>query len=491
MCGLAGFYPKKNKKVRLNSLLLLGIMNETRGEDSCGISIGNEKLLGTKNESVARNFIVKNIEELNKINLLNKPCIFHTRKSTIGAHNEENAHPFMYTGLNDDDDTDYFAIAHNGIIRNTNELQAKFLTGKIENLYKHLHIDSHYIALSLALAFVGTGDEKTILETYEGNAALLYYNNKMYKVWKGGSGNIEERPMYYIETSEGWYFCSIETSLKIIFNNKHEVIRLRNNELLTFKDGKLENSSIIERTIPVSPTYPYTKTDVARINSYSEYEKKWKDPSLWNNSSKDITTYIEQEVDHKYEEYDSYDSYGYSPIIHKKEKYWEKNPIYIDVKFSINQMCYIDNFTGKAMNGVFYTFVDIGYNKYKIFRVEKTRFVNNCPIIFKSGILIQSYTKWNQINARFNRTIYKSLELFYNKEKETIVETIVDFLPLYEHKDLTMVIYKKENGFIDYITKYDLSSALVFLRIGTPNLLIKADKKELDMDITSSILHHH
>lgn len=50
MCGLAGFYPKKGKKVNINKLYLLGIINEDRGTDSCGLSIADTRFTGTNLE---------------------------------------------------------------------------------------------------------------------------------------------------------------------------------------------------------------------------------------------------------------------------------------------------------------------------------------------------------------------------------------------------------------------------------------------------------
>ena len=50
MCGLVGFYPKKNKKVELSVLAILGIGNEERGTDNAGICIGKDVFIKSQKD---------------------------------------------------------------------------------------------------------------------------------------------------------------------------------------------------------------------------------------------------------------------------------------------------------------------------------------------------------------------------------------------------------------------------------------------------------
>lgn len=458
MCGIVGFYPKKNKKVNLHKLLLLGILNETRGEDSCGISIGDKRMIGIKDQSVARNFIVNNLDELNTINLKNQPIIFHTRKSTIGAHNEDNAHPFVYEKYNSKDLSDYFAIAHNGIIKNTTELKKTYLKD-LSSSEELLKIDTHYIALSLAFSFSGINSEEDVLTNYDGNAALIYYNKNTFKVWKGGAGNIEERPMNYIETPEGWYFCSIDTSLKIIFNNLYKVTSVENNELLTFHNHELQSSKIIERKLPTPIViHPTVKT-------YSEYERA---------------------RESGYEEYDQtmYVYYDKSRQDRREVKpYYEQNIIHVTPKFSIVQNCYVDSSDSQKMVGLHYSVSELENTKYKLYSLQKLKGYFKYPVLFERGVLVKSYREWTVLKNRFNITLHGTIDSYFKGEKDLIKKVILDFLPLYdEKKELIMMIYKDKNGIIDYISKYDVNSIEVPLIFGNQNLLLTADGKELDVD---------
>jgi predicted glutamine amidotransferase len=456
MCGIVGFYPKKNKKANLHKLLLLGIMNETRGEDSCGIAMGDKRMIGIKNQSIARNFIAENLDELNVNNKKNQPIIFHTRKSTIGAHTEDNAHPFIYEKYNSKDPNDYFAIAHNGIIRNTIELKKNYLK-ELSNSDDLLKIDTHYIALSLAFSFAGHHSEEEVLTNYEGNAALIYYNKNTFKVWKGAAGNTEERPMNYIETPEGWYFCSIDTSLKIVFNNLYEVKSVENNQLLTFHNHELQSSVIIERKLPTPVVVHST------VKTYSEYER-----------GRNVT-YDDYDLD-IYGNYKKKDSREVKP-------YYEQNIIHCVPKFSIVQNCYVDSSDSQKMVGLHYSVSDVENRNLRLYSLQKLKGYFKHAVLFEMGILVKSYRDWTILKNRFNKTIYATIDGYFKGELDTIKKVILDFLPLYDDKkNLVMMIYKTKTGAIDYISKYDMNSIEVPLIFGNQNLLLTADGKELDVD---------
>lgn len=438
-CGLVGFYPKKNKKVNLQNLLLLGIMNETRGEDSCGIAIGTERLIGTKTESVARNFIANNMEELHNMNSINKPCIFHTRRSTIGAHTEDNAHPFVYEHYDNENEKDVFVIAHNGIIKNTIELKTKFLSN-LENSVKLLQIDTHYIALSLAFNVNDPIGERNVLESYDGNAALIYYNDSKFKVWKGGANNIEERPMFFIEANEGWYFCSIDTSLKIVFNNKYTITSLMNNELLTFSNNKLEKSEIIDRKFNI----PYTA------------QKHINQKALWG----------------------AYQSKG------DDDDYYTGEATFILPKFSIVQNCYIDESKRYPISGTHYGYSEITDNSNKTYSIYKKRSAHATKLIlFNNGALVKDYMEWGILKSKFNKILYPTIDMFFNGEKKRIEKVLIDFLPLYNGKaELIMIIYKDISGKSQYISVYDKKTINIRLAFGHNDITVMADGTEFYID---------
>ena len=116
MCGIIGYIgDKKATPVLINGLLCL----EYRGYDSAGIAvIENGKIAVMKDKGR-----VSNLEAIDGINDLKSTIgIAHTRWATHGKPAKENAHPHL-------DNSGEFAVVHNGIIENYQELR-EFLLSK-------------------------------------------------------------------------------------------------------------------------------------------------------------------------------------------------------------------------------------------------------------------------------------------------------------------------------------------------------------------------
>ena len=121
MCGIVGYIGEK----KACPILLTGLTAlEYRGYDSAGIaSIEDDKICVMKDKGRVAN--LNNIRGINKLS--GTVGIAHTRWATHGKPSKENAHPHM-------DNSETFAVVHNGIIENYTELR-KFLT---YNGYKFL-----------------------------------------------------------------------------------------------------------------------------------------------------------------------------------------------------------------------------------------------------------------------------------------------------------------------------------------------------------------
>lgn len=110
MCGIVGYIgDSKASPILINGLLKL----EYRGYDSAGIAtIEKGNIVCLKNKGR-----VKEIQNMKEINSLESSIgIAHTRWATHGKPSSENAHPHL-------DNSKTFAIVHNGIIENHNELR--------------------------------------------------------------------------------------------------------------------------------------------------------------------------------------------------------------------------------------------------------------------------------------------------------------------------------------------------------------------------------
>ena len=116
MCGIIGYIgTKKAKPILINGLLRL----EYRGYDSAGIAtIENDSIKVVKEKGR-----IANLNSIEKINTLEGTIgIGHTRWATHGKPSAENSHPHY-------DNTNTFAVVHNGIIENYHELR-RFLEDK-------------------------------------------------------------------------------------------------------------------------------------------------------------------------------------------------------------------------------------------------------------------------------------------------------------------------------------------------------------------------
>ena len=116
MCGIVGYIGnKKAKEVLINGLKSL----EYRGYDSAGIAT----IEGKKIKVVKEKGRVSALEESQEVGKLEGTIgIAHTRWATHGVPSKENAHPHM-------DNSNTFAVVHNGIIENYAELR-EFLGSK-------------------------------------------------------------------------------------------------------------------------------------------------------------------------------------------------------------------------------------------------------------------------------------------------------------------------------------------------------------------------
>ena len=431
MCGLLGFYPKKNKKVDLTKLYPLWILNEDRGVHSCGISYGSQRIAGISKLSKARDLISDIHINLIETDLINKPIICHTRHATNGAHTDANAHPFMwYRGKEDS----YFMFAHNGVIKDLYNLK------KTLEMSRHkedmMTIDSHVLGLAVYDSFVDVLSEEEILTQYDGNAAFICYDsNNTFKVWKGANNNIEERPLYYVETKEGWYFSSIKIALKSVF--LVDPTTVINNTLMTFKNYKFNDSKVFNRSIKdinaslVGTTTPSTKsTSLTTFNNLVSNDKSSKDSlSIIGNAVKLTLSSIIKPIKNKKTLSDSLISiatYGYNNI---KGKYiLKENSTPLDGDHNI---LILGNNAIININGDVYTFND--------------------------GVLLKKNYTYDKIQSAFLECLKNNLtfEDTFNSLYTILDNAIVDFIPLYDKNSNLQCIIYKEHDYLEYITGHD------------------------------------
>ena len=83
---------------------------------------------------------------------------------------------------------------------------------------------------------------------------------------------------------------------------------------------------------------------------------------------------------------------------------------------------------------------------------KKSSYTNK--ILFVDGIIVKDKHIYNAIRGRFyNKS--DSADKFFNSEQPRLLNTVIDFIPFFKERQLHTVVYKKTDGTLDYITKFD------------------------------------
>jgi hypothetical protein len=258
MCGIFGSIGPNDPNIY--KLHILGMDNEVRGRDSCGlywngVVLRSSAIREREYTDYISTYRLKDWNGKNKINF------GHVRNSSVGIISDENAHPVtIYSEAKKVRPT--LIGAHNGTIYNIDELAKKYKVN-----VEDYETDSQKIFAILA--------EKhfDVLKEYQGSATLVFmYPQKdpnLLYIWKGKSKksassvqSLEERPLYmYIEGSTGQhYFSSREEGLNIINHDiDGKIIDLPCNQLLIYSTDKgLIDQKEYDRTEQSqSKTYDY------------------------------------------------------------------------------------------------------------------------------------------------------------------------------------------------------------------------------------------
>lgn len=234
MCGIAGIINKNFKDFDYTTFCTLGIANDSRGGDSCGIFIDGKYDYGIKEDSYFQSFFLNNklLESIKK----SKIALVHCRKASVGVITKDTAQPVVIT---DENGKVLFVVMHNGTIHNYKELAQKYIPniniiGMTDSqvmahifFYKGYDVLSEYIG-GAVFAIIDYRNKEPLTLLFKGKSAESDYSNKI----------TEERPLYYTINNGELVFSSISAYL-LALRPKNNVYILPSNVLLKFEKNQL------------------------------------------------------------------------------------------------------------------------------------------------------------------------------------------------------------------------------------------------------------
>lgn len=462
MCGIFGYAGKTAKTFNISKFDILGLYNNVRGGDSCGVTTDGEIYYGLRTSSNYSDFIVNQGYLLPKKN----PIVFgHTRKSSIGVINESNAHPF---GFGEHEEGFNFIGCHNGTLSNHKELAKQYEISddiwKI-NEYNVKVFDRTKIDSEILLECLYKSKNIKVLDDYIGGAALLFQDLKEINVlyaFHGASrketgdkdpAKFEERPLYYYKENENsLYISSIWESLVAIGGTIDKtVFQFDHNIVYKITDGDIDKAvkykvnrcnSAQKKTFlssysnfqkgPLNTQANMTIIDRSRKNS-RRTEKKAKYKTL-NNT---IISNIYDETD---------DKFFKSGINFKQLRYWRNGHLINGV------YTFIKGFGFFALHTNSHEALNLSYNLLgKDFDVNSSFFINdNVTPNYKSGNIITPFPL-NKINEPpllyFHRGIMletvHDYDAITNKFKETF--TFEELSQMAKHPIIDLSLKRKHD----------------------------------------------
>lgn len=188
MCGLVAMITKNRNGFSTHNLDAFASMlfvDQLRGPDSTGVflvnNIGNVEI--AKSAQNASDFLNEQAWKMMRMDAIRNgwAMVGHNRKATRGEINDKNAHPFWVD--------EKLVLVHNGSYYGDHKH------------HKDTEVDSEAIAHALAEG----EDIETTLQSINAAYALIWYEVEKKKLHVIRNS---QRPLYWMETADAYYFCS-------------------------------------------------------------------------------------------------------------------------------------------------------------------------------------------------------------------------------------------------------------------------------------------
>lgn len=250
MCGIFGTISRKTRTFNKRAFCTMGVRNDSRGGDSCGVFIDGLVEYGVDKQKLFINFFRDSVL-LNTVTEC-KVALGHCRKASVGKVSVETAQPVVI--YNEAGEVD-FVLIHNGTIYNYKELAEKYIPDvNIEGL-----TDSQV----MARIFYHKGYDS--LDEYNGGAVFVIHDYRVDKsyIFKGCSKKYnysvnaeEERPLYFCWHNGRFCFSSIFETLYAHYYEE-DVYNFPCNKLMVLRGDKMKLVKEYKRE-KATQSKPYT-----------------------------------------------------------------------------------------------------------------------------------------------------------------------------------------------------------------------------------------
>lgn len=234
MCGLFGIINSKPANLDKRAFFTLGVNNDSRGGDACGVFIDGAVEYGVDKKKLFADFF-----EDSKLLKQTKKCsiaLGHCRKASVGGIGADKAQPCT---VSDENGNIIFVVTHNGTIRNYKDLAKKYIpdqdiTGLSDSQVMTLiFFHAGYDVLN---EYIGGG--AFVIADYRGDKPKVLMFHGLSKISKYSSVSSEERPLYVIYDDQKLVYSSIPDFLRSLYYN-HELKYITHNKLVEYVNGKL------------------------------------------------------------------------------------------------------------------------------------------------------------------------------------------------------------------------------------------------------------
>lgn len=269
MCGIAGIINKTPRNFDYSTFCTLGISNDVRGGDSCGIFIDGKYEYGINDHKLFSYFFLDS-ELLNSVKQ-STVALVHCRKASVGVISEETAQPVVIK--NENGEVDY-VLMHNGTIYNYEDLAKKYIPD----------MDIKGMTDSQVMAHIFYNAGYNVLDEYNGGAvfAIVDYRGISPKtlLFRGSSKKYlyskeaePERPLFFcIDTMRRELVFSSIWEYLIAQRRDCTVYAVRTNELLEFTGKALVSVGTYNRDkCTQSKSVAYTTKYSSYYDDYDGY----------------------------------------------------------------------------------------------------------------------------------------------------------------------------------------------------------------------------